>query len=175
LYMAGFDPAEVSIIKKMNTDVKAKVDTPFGITKEISIKEAVRQGSVFGTTLCAVETDTINRINERAITTIGPTLIIESMIFVDDIMGAGSWKCIEKLGRNLLSLEKLKKFTFNQQKSKIIKLSKTKSKEIPNVNLSKGKISITEQEKYLGDWISSKNDNNIRIEKKRRKNQLHDK
>jgi len=48
----------------MNTDVKAKVDTPFGITKEISIKEAVRQGSVFGTTLCAVETDIYHQQNQ---------------------------------------------------------------------------------------------------------------
>jgi len=115
MYNIGVEVSEVETIRRMNTNVTATVETPFGNAEEVNIKEAVRLGSVSGRRLCAIETDKVNSINEKAITTLGPQLQIESLIFVDDIMGAGSKACIEKVGRNLVALEKRKKFTFNQK------------------------------------------------------------
>ena len=48
----------------MNKNVKARVKTPLGETKEFPLKEIVRQGTIMGPPLCGVSTDRINRIEE---------------------------------------------------------------------------------------------------------------
>ena len=52
-------------------NITAEIETPFGRTENIKIERAVKQGSVMGPTMCIVETDRVNDINEKTITTIG--------------------------------------------------------------------------------------------------------
>ena len=47
-----------------------------------------------------------------------PDIVIEALVYVDDIIGAGSKLCIEKTVRNLTEMEEKKKFTFSTEKSK---------------------------------------------------------
>ena len=46
----------------MNSNIKAIVDINGNQTNEIDIKEAVRQGTIFGGILCSLETDKVNVI-----------------------------------------------------------------------------------------------------------------
>ena len=64
LYEIGMEVNEIQVIEELNTNIKAKIDTPYGMTEEIKIREAVKQGSVTGPILCIAETDQVNRINE---------------------------------------------------------------------------------------------------------------
>ena len=96
-------------------------------------------------TMCIVETDRINDINEKIITTIGAETEIESVTFVDDIMGMGTKSTIEKVGRNLREMEIKKKFTFSKEKTKTIKIEtkkrkRTEEEDMPVVTVKKGKI-----------------------------------
>ena len=127
LYEIGMEVNEIQVIEELNTNIKAKIDTPYGMTEEIKIREAVKQGSVTGPILCIAETDQVNRINERTVSTIGPNIVIESLIFVDDILAAGNKNCIERTGRNLRAMEIQKKFTFSRDKTKIIKVVNKKN------------------------------------------------
>ena len=69
----------------MNTAVKAVIESPAGRTREIELEEVVRQGTVWGPTLCGVSTDKINEIKDGYVTFIGPNIEIGIPVFVDDI------------------------------------------------------------------------------------------
>ena len=50
----------------------------------------MKQGTLSGPILCDLNTDKVNKIGTRAITTIGPKIKSEGNIYVDDIQQAGS-------------------------------------------------------------------------------------
>ena len=174
LYMAGFQASEVKIIEELNTDITAEIETPFGKTGKIHIEKAVKQGSVMGPTMCIVSTDKINKINETTVTTIGRNFIIESLTFVDDIIGIGTKKTVEKVGRNLRTMEIQKKFTFNKEKTNIMKITPhkqnvNKNMITPRIEVGQGRVGLIKEEKYLGEWIDGTGSNKIKLEKKKEK------
>ena len=60
-----------------------------------------------------------------------------------------------------------KKFSFNKLKSTIIKIrTNKKTREPPKVYISQGEIELTKKEKYLGEWITEKGNNKMKIEKR---------
>ena len=61
----GYNRNDMKILYKMNKK-KAKiiVDTTVGQTESISIKEIVKQGSIFGPIMCCATTSKVNNIGE---------------------------------------------------------------------------------------------------------------
>eukprot|EP00112_Aurelia_sp_Birch-Aquarium-sp1_P022626 Seg6436.2 transcript_id=Seg6436.2/GoldUCD/mRNA.D3Y31 product="Transposon TX1 putative 149 kDa protein" protein_id=Seg6436.2/GoldUCD/D3Y31 len=60
IYKIGFKPEEVEFLRNLNTNITATIETPFGKTDPIKIDSAVRHGTMWGPTMCAVVTDKIN-------------------------------------------------------------------------------------------------------------------
>ena len=108
---------EATYILKMNQDVKATVDTPFGMSESFEAKEIVRQGTVWGPQLCSVSTDRINKMQDNINTEVNG-VVVKSPVFVDDMNGMGSAEKIEDMGRKMKVLEATKKFSFNNMKGK---------------------------------------------------------
>ena len=104
-------------IYEMNREIKAEVDTPVGKTEPFVIKEVVRQGTIYGPTLCSITTDRINKMGNDEPVVIGD-VIVRCPIFVDDIAGIGKKGDIEKVAEKMKSLEITKKFVFNNKKNK---------------------------------------------------------
>ena len=71
--------------------------------------EIVKQGTIFGPKLCSVATEKINGIGEEISTHITPELTIGAPVYVDDILGIGDCKTVEKVIRNSRRLEEDKK------------------------------------------------------------------
>ena len=128
---AGTDMVDCHIINKMNSEALAVIDTPIGRTDEIELKDIVRQGTIYGPKICGITTDKVNNIGEKTVTVYNTNVDVESLIYVDDIMGAGSKNMVEGVVRNLRQMETLKKFTFNTKKTKymIIKTNKKQKAE----------------------------------------------
>ena len=80
---------------------------------------------------------------------------IEPMVFVDDIGGAGDAEQVNTLKKNCEKMEKKKKMTFNNKKSKlqVISYMKKKGSKLKKINacVKKGTIEHCEEYKYLGD------------------------
>ena len=93
------------IIKKMNEEAKITIQTPVGNSKEIVVKNIVRQGTVYGPQLCAVTMSRVNDIGKRALTFYGPDLVLLPTQFVDDISSAGSVRCVNNTIYNCRRLE----------------------------------------------------------------------
>ena len=157
----------------MNKDIVAEVDTPHGKTEAFVIDEAVRQGTIYGTTLCGVSTSRINKMGQPDPLILYRKIKIEYPIFVDDIASMGGRKQIENAGTKMNGLEKTKKFEFNNKKDKteqmIMRFSKKEVPEQACIEVRKGKIGVTDKYKYLGDNYDQKGTNEIKILKKMEK------
>ena len=77
----------------------------------------MKQGTVLGPTLCCVEeTDQINNIGKDQTRPLEND-VVGILMFVDDVMSAGTAEVARKCIRNLREIEKLKKFTFGLKKT----------------------------------------------------------
>ena len=155
LIEAGMPIEEAMYIYEMNKDIVAEVDTPHGMTEQFEIEEAVRQGTIFGTTMCGVATNRINRMGQP-----DPVILYESIeigcpIYVDDIAGMGTNRQIENIGMKMGGLEVIKKFEFNNKEDKteymIIKNNKKEEEQKVRIEVRKGEVGKTEKYKCLGD------------------------
>ncbi len=57
----GVEGRNLQIIKKMNSELKAKIQTKYGLTREIQIKDSIRQGGVLSVIEYATLIDKISK------------------------------------------------------------------------------------------------------------------
>ena len=69
----------------MNKKSTIVIDTPVGKSNPVEVGEIVKQGTLSGPVLCNINTDKVNQVGHKSITTIGPNIRIEALIYVDDI------------------------------------------------------------------------------------------
>ena len=93
LYDCGMREREIGLIYQLNKEAYFRVDTPAGMTQEISVEEIVKQGTVYGPKLCCASTGKINEGLEET-ETIFPDLIVKALAYVDDLTSGGSRKFI---------------------------------------------------------------------------------
>ena len=155
---AGMREREIHMLYSLNKRAEITIQTPVGETKEIEVKELVRQGIVFGPLMCCVNSAQINKMREKTVTHITPELSIRTLVYVDDILAAGSKDVIEKVGQNLGRMKIEKKYTFNIGNGKshymIIKTGKKQEEQEIQIQVEKGIITRTKEYKYLGNWIT---------------------
>ena len=173
---AGMPITEAVYLMKMNQDITAVVETPFGMTESFQVKEIVRQGTIWGPQLCGVSTDRINKMKGDDLIKTVSGVEVKSPVFVDDMNGMGDGKEIENMGRKMAVLEITKKFSFNNLcgKTEILPLTFKKRKKgnvenVPVVTVKKGQVLKTEEYKYVGDWYDGKGSNLTKIKRKMKK------
>ena len=88
---------EIAIIQKMNEKIKIAIDTPVGRTKEFCATDVVKQGSVCATKLCCSSTGRVNHMSIQDSYSITPDIKLQAVVYVDDIVGAGTNEFLEFL------------------------------------------------------------------------------
>ena len=78
LLKRGTNIRDAMVIREMNKAAKIIIHTPVGDTDEITCKNIVRQGTVYGPQLCGVSMGRVNDIGRRITTMYGPNLVIQS-------------------------------------------------------------------------------------------------
>ena len=173
LVEAGMPVEEAMFVYEMNKEITAVVDTPHGITAEFLIEEAVRQGTIFGTTMCGVSTNRINKMGQPDPVILYEEIEIMCPIYVDDIAGMGSNTQVESIGMKMGGLEVIKKFEFNNKEDKteymVIKNNKTEEEQEVRIEVRKGEVGKTQKYKCLGDYYDSLGNNEVKIRKKMEK------
>ena len=166
-------PTEAYELYNMNKKGTATIKTPVGEIRNVVANNIVRQGTVPGPKLCAVNTDKINKIGTKCYTFIGPRVQVEMLIFMDDIHHATTKvENVIRAANNLQQFENTKGFTFSVDgtKTAILIIGKKKNKEYEiDAHVKKGKIPITDNYKYLGKWYNEQGNNKLAIAKKNSK------
>ena len=166
---------EAKLFYNLNKRAKITIQTPVGDTNPIEVNEITKQGTIYGPILCDINTDKVNSIGTRNITTLGPDIECMSLIYVDDIEHGGSHlESIERAASNCNSMEQLRKYIFNNEVEKtafmIIKPKKgSKNIQELETQVKRGKIRRTQEYKYVGNWYNEKYNHETSIKAKANK------
>ena len=155
---AGAREREIRMLYKLNEEAGFKVKTPAGTTKtDISVKEIVKQGSVFGTKLCCASTGTINNEDVKN-TVIYPTVQVKAPTFVDDLGSFGDRQVVKSVMERCPIMEREKFWEFSIEKSKWLCIQNNKAEEVEEmeVAVNQGLIGRALEYKYLGNWVNNK-------------------
>ncbi len=168
MYKAGCDLQDLQMMYQLNKETEITIDTPFGKTEKLNVGEIVKQGTVLGPQFCCVETDQINKIGEHQEKYVGEQLV-GILVFVDDVMAAGTAEEIRRAIRNFAEMEKLKKFTYGLKKTKymVMKTGKEETEEIKE-HVKGGMVGKTDQYKYVGVWVNEEGNLFLHIDKKKK-------
>ena len=154
LHECGMRERDAIMVYKLNEEAKFKVSTPAGMTEMITVKEIVKQGTVFGPKLCCATTGKVNEgLEEREY--IYPSVSIQAVTFVDDINGGGSKKFTEAVMVNCSKKEDEKLWEFSKKKSNWMCM-KNRKRDAENieVEVKQGKLEQTQSYKLLGNYIN---------------------
>ena len=61
LYKEGLTDNHWTIVKRLNENLTGRIQTKYGLTRMIKIKDSIRQGGVLSTTLSGTLMDQINK------------------------------------------------------------------------------------------------------------------
>ena len=100
----GYKKNDLEILYKLNETVQVKINTPYGDTENIEIKEVVKQGTTYGPTVCCASTARVNEIGEKVIYKYG-NIEIGMPVFMDDIAAIGD---ADTIGKGIRNMEKWK-------------------------------------------------------------------
>ena len=146
----GYNRNDIKILYEMNKKAEIIVDTTVGQTESISIKEIVKQGSIFGPIMCCATTSRVNNIGETVQYSYGKVDIGMS-VYMDDIAAAGGITEIWKGMRNCAKMEKEKKMRYGPKKTKYMMVKTGKEREeIVQEKVKSGAVQKTETYHYLG-------------------------
>ena len=154
----GTDLPTWKLVKELNSNLKATLKTKHGNTREIQIKDSIRQGGFLSVIQYALLMDEINKeiIKEN----IGPKLSctnepIGCLLWMDDVA---------LISNNPEELQKMLKITnevacryhieFGSAKSKILKIGK--NRHYPDIYLGENKMEYVNTYKYLGEMFNHK-------------------
>ena len=152
----GVEGKNLNIVKKLNSNLTAKIQTRFGPTKEIPIKDSIRQGGVLSVVEYATLIDEISKElkkRDQGITTTAGTKI-DSLLWMDDVCLIHNDR--DKLQQMLDTTNHVAKkyhIEFGAAKCKVVKIGKGPSSRL---TLNGQTLEEVEAYKYLGEMINNK-------------------
>ncbi len=142
MYKEGTELAMWKIIKELNSNLKARLKTKYGRTRQINIKDSIRQGGVLSVIQYALIMDEINKeiIRLKA----GPKLMntnehIGCLLWMDNVaLIADNAEDLQNMLNITYDVANKYHIEFGMAKSKILKIGKGKEK--PNLYLGNDKL-----------------------------------
>ena len=168
----GIKDATWKIIRKLNENLKAQVETKHGTTREITMKDNIRQGGVLSVMMYAVLMDEIAKEIERKElgVEITPGKKIGCLLWMDDVVliseDSGEMQEMLNITHQAAVRFRLK---FGSEKSKTMRIGKHQGTETNNLKLGEMELEECKKYKYLGVIISEKGNMEEHIEETRRK------
>ena len=164
MYKEGLQDNHWTILKKLNENLTATLHTKFGLTREINIKDSIRQGGVPSTTMYGLLMDEINKEIKKenlGIQIDGMSEKIGSLLWVDDVFAVETNTAnfqkeldITNNTSNIYHIE------YGAPKSNTQRIRHTRKKvETPTFKLGEMELEQTSKYKYLGLIQNEKNNN----------------
>ena len=145
------------IINNMNSDLRAKAKTKFGLTREIIMEIGGRQGSRNTGRLFSKLMDTLaeSAIEEGDGFTLTRDLIIPMLLWIDDVttFAVGDdkqWNILEKINK----FAKYHKISWGREKCQVMRVGEHRADTETEWKIGEMPIKETKTYKYLGDVLS---------------------
>ena len=85
----GYSKDDLEILYKLNETAQVKINTPYGDTENIEIKEVVKLWTTYEPIMCCASIGRVNEISEKVICKYG-NIEIGMAVFMDDIAAMGN-------------------------------------------------------------------------------------
>ena len=152
----GMRERDVIMVYKLNEEANFRVSTPADMTELITVREIVKQGTVFGPKLCCASTGKVNEGLEVS-EVIYPSVSVKAVTFVDDINGGGSKNFVQAVMANCRDKEVRKLWEFSKRKSNWMCIPNRKRiVESIDVEVKQGKLEKTKSYKFVGNYVNEK-------------------
>ena len=155
----GLDTSEWDIIKKLNKNLTARIQTKHGNTRQIKIKDSIRQGGVLSVNQYALLMDEISKeITKQKLGVDIPSIneTIGCLLWMDDVILATlEPKDMQKMLDITNNVSGKYHIEFGQEKSKAMKIGGGKAK--PEFKLGNMILEYCDKYKYLGLIQNAKN------------------
>ena len=168
MYKEGLTDNHWTLVKRLNENLTAQLQTRFGLTREIKIKDSIRQGGVLSTTMYGLLMDEISKkVKEEniGIQIEGMDEKIGSLLWVDDVLLITTDN--KEFQTSLDTTDNTSNeyhVEYGQSKSNTQFIKKRKSKlQEEEFKLGETPLEKTEKYKYLGYLQNSKNNNEDHI------------
>ena len=149
----GYSKNDLEVSYKLNETSQVKINTPYGDTENIEIKEVLKQGT-YGPIMCCASTVRVNEIGEKVIYECG-NIEIGMPVFMDDIAAIGGADTIRKRIRNCRKMETEKKIQYGLKKTKYLTIRTGREKqELIEKKVKEGKIDEVATYSYLGIMLN---------------------
>ena len=145
----GYNRNDIKTLYEMNKKAEIIVDTTVDQTESISIKETVKQGSIFGPIMCCATTSRVKNIG-KTVQYSYRKVDIGMSVYMDGIAAAGGIAEIRKRIRNCTEMEKKKKMRYGLKRTKYIIVKTGKERE----EIKSRAVQKTETYHYLGETIN---------------------
>ena len=160
MYKSGLRDSLWQTIKTLNENLTAKLQTKYGLTREIKIKDSIRQGGVLSVIEYALLIDEINKeIEACGLGTLEDgigEIIAYCLLWMDDVaLIATDPENLQKMLNITNEVANRYHIEFGEPKSKILKIGTDKKK--PTFKLGNMELKYADKYKYLGDILNTKN------------------
>ena len=153
----GVKGKNLSLVRKLNSNLNARIQTKYGLTRNINIKDSIRQGGVLSVVEYATLMDEISKeLNKKnlGITTnngvkIGNQLLMDDVVLIHD-----NPKELQKMMDTTNDVALKYHIEFGAAKCKIVRIGPGKKAEI---KLNGHILEEVSSYKYLGEIINNKN------------------
>ena len=166
LHKSGIEGKLLLIVNNMNQDLTARIQSKYGITKKIKIRDSIRQGGV----LAVVEY--VNLMDEIAkelgkdkenIITIGNKNMPGYLLWMNDVVLIHQDKHImQSMMDTTNEIANRYRIQFGQEKSKIMIVEKDKDDDI-NFKRDQMPLQKTDKYKYLGVTLNNKGNLSVHL------------
>ena len=161
-----------NITRKMDMNLKAQIKTKDGMTRQIKIKDSIRQGGVLSVLKYASVMDDcakeITKLN-KGILIPGTNNKIGCLLWMDDVLLLADTQ--QELQEMLDITKKVADkyhIVFGEEKSKVMIIGKSNPKD-PPTKLGDMTLKITDNYKYLGEIINNRKSTKNQMDEARRK------
>ena len=160
MYKSGLRDTLWQVIKKLNENLTAKLQTKYGLTRDIEIKDSIRQGGVLSVIQYALLIDEINKEIERCglgglEEGIGE-LIAYCLLWMDDVaLIATKPENLQIMLDITNEIANRYHIEFGKDKTKILKIGN--DKKMISFRIGEMEIEYTDKYKYLGEIMNRMN------------------
>jgi len=154
----GIEGKEWKITKKLNEDLRARVHTDHGTTREINIKDSIRQGGVLSVSQYAILMDEISKEIKRK--NLGIEIEDEKpkigcLLWMDDVaLVAKDAEDMQEMLRITNEIARRYHIKFGEEKSKVMVFGRRKLNK--TLQLGDMKLDTINKYKYLGMVLNNK-------------------
>lgn len=153
-------------IRNLNSKLRATISTKFGATREIQIKDSIRQGGVLSVLMYALLMDEISKeITARNLGVPIPNTNVKigSLLWMDDLLKVSQEpEEMQKMMDITNEISGPYRIVYGEPKSKVMKEGRRGRKV--SFNLGEMELKYTDKYKYLGQVLNDKGNNKDHIE-----------